>query len=80
MRAKIISGKINKRRFFKYRFQVDFGSIVFPDDLGMIPMTVVIADGFVEKAHDVRSGTVTFINERQVYIMNFNYDGTGPGK
>ena len=46
----------------------------------MIPMTTEVAAGFTQKAHQVSSGVVTFLNERQVYIMNFNYDGLGPGE
>ena len=32
-----------------------------------------------EILHDVTSGHVTFINQRQVLIENLTYDGLGPG-
>ena len=52
----------------------------FPEEFGTLPAPAVADPAMFSGTHDLSSGTVTFINERQVVIENLVYDGLGPGK
>ena len=58
--------------------QVDFGNLIFPDDL-VIPAARELGQ-FSRLAHGVRSGTVTILDPKTIRIEDLHYDGAGPGR
>ncbi|XP_065556383.1 protein Skeletor, isoforms B/C-like isoform X2 [Artemia franciscana] len=58
------------------RFTVDFGSLLFPPNIEP-PMPQTLPE-FKRFAHGVRSGNVTILDEKTIYIPNLHYDGEGP--
>ncbi|XP_074107985.1 protein Skeletor, isoforms B/C [Cotesia typhae] len=58
------------------RFTVDFGDIVFPAHLE-IPRPRVLPE-FSRLAHGLRSGNISILDSKTLYIPNLHYDGAGP--
>ncbi|XP_046462387.1 protein Skeletor, isoforms B/C-like isoform X2 [Daphnia pulex] len=58
------------------RFAVDFGSVLFPADLD--PPKPRILSEFKRLAHGLRSGSVTILDAKTIYIPNLHYDGAAP--
>lgn len=57
-------------------FQVDFGDIFIPLDLD-IPKPRVLPE-FSRLAHGLRSGNISILDSKTIYIPNLHYDGAGP--
>lgn len=58
--------------------QVDYGSVLIPKDL-TIPAQQTIP-GFTEIAHGVHANYLQIIDAKTIKIVDFTYDGQGPGK
>ncbi|XP_043677738.1 protein Skeletor, isoforms B/C isoform X1 [Vespula pensylvanica] len=58
------------------RFTVDFGDIFIPLDLD-IPKPRVLPE-FSRLAHGLRSGNISILDSKTIYIPNLHYDGAGP--
>lgn len=57
-------------------FQVDFGDVYIPSDL-KVPKLQVLPE-FSRLAHDLRSGNISILDSKTIYIPNLHYDGGGP--
>lgn len=57
-------------------FQVDFGDVYIPHDL-KVPKLQVLPE-FSRLAHDLRSGNISILDSKTIYIPNLHYDGGGP--
>ncbi|XP_014613047.1 PREDICTED: protein Skeletor, isoforms B/C [Polistes canadensis] len=58
------------------RFTVDFGDIFIPPDLE-VPKPRVLPE-FSRLAHGLRSGNISILDSKTIYIPNLHYDGAGP--
>ncbi|XP_071440906.1 protein Skeletor, isoforms B/C-like isoform X1 [Hetaerina americana] len=58
------------------RFTVDFGEIFIPPSLE-VPRPRVLPE-FRRLAHGLRSGNVSILDAKTIYIPNLHYDGAGP--
>ncbi|XP_014468058.1 PREDICTED: protein Skeletor, isoforms B/C isoform X2 [Dinoponera quadriceps] len=58
------------------RFTVDFGDVYIPHDL-KVPKLQVLPE-FSRLAHDLRSGNISILDSKTIYIPNLHYDGGGP--
>ncbi|XP_011136070.1 protein Skeletor, isoforms B/C isoform X2 [Harpegnathos saltator] len=58
------------------RFTVDFGDVYIPYDL-KVPKLQVLPE-FSRLAHNLRSGNVSILDSKTIYIPNLHYDGGGP--
>lgn len=58
------------------RFTVDFGDVVIPSDL-KVPKLQVLPE-FSRLAHGLRSGNISILDSKTIYIPNLHYDGGGP--
>lgn len=57
-------------------FQVDFGDVFIPPDL-KVPKLQVLPE-FSRLAHGLRSGNISILDSKTIYIPNLHYDGGGP--
>jgi len=57
-------------------FQVNFGDVFIPANLEA-PRPRVLPE-FKRLAHGLRSGNITILDARTIYIPNLHYDGAGP--
>ncbi|XP_067210806.1 protein Skeletor, isoforms B/C isoform X2 [Linepithema humile] len=58
------------------RFTVDFGDVFIPDNL-KVPKLQVLPE-FSRLAHGLRSGNISILDSKTIYIPNLHYDGGGP--
>ncbi|XP_046627738.1 protein Skeletor, isoforms B/C [Neodiprion virginianus] len=58
------------------RFTVDFGDVFIPRDLD-VPKPRVLPE-FSRFAHGLRSGNISILDSKTLYIPNLHYDGEGP--
>ncbi|KAL0134538.1 hypothetical protein PUN28_001371 [Cardiocondyla obscurior] len=58
------------------RFTVDFGDVFIPSDL-KVPKLQVLPE-FSRLAHGLRSGNISILDSKTIYIPNLHYDGGGP--
>ena len=58
------------------RFTVNFGDVFIPSNL-QAPKPRVLAE-FKRLAHGLRSGNITVLDARTIYIPNLHYDGAAP--
>jgi len=58
------------------RFTVNFGSLLVPQNLDL-PKKRKLSE-FSRLAHGVRSGNVTLLDAKTIYIPNLHYDGSAP--
>ncbi|XP_070165249.1 protein Skeletor, isoforms B/C [Polyergus mexicanus] len=58
------------------RFTVDFGDVFIPLDL-KVPKLQVLPE-FSRLAHGLRSGNISILDSKTIYIPNLHYDGGGP--
>ncbi|XP_057339793.1 protein Skeletor, isoforms B/C isoform X2 [Microplitis mediator] len=58
------------------RFTVDFGDIQIPQNID-IPRPRVLPE-FSRLAHGLRSGNISILDSKTIYIPNLHYDGAGP--
>ncbi|XP_029156481.1 protein Skeletor, isoforms B/C isoform X2 [Nylanderia fulva] len=58
------------------RFTVDFGDVFIPYDL-KVPKLQVLPE-FSRLAHGLRSGNISILDSKTIYIPNLHYDGGGP--
>ena len=59
-------------------FQANFGDILIP--VGSTPLPVSLGTlGFNPRVHDVFADDVIVLNNRQIKLVNLDYDGNGPG-
>ncbi|EGI57537.1 DOMON domain-containing protein, partial [Acromyrmex echinatior] len=58
------------------RFTVDFGDVFIPPDL-KVPKLQVLPE-FSRLAHGLRSGNISILDSKTIYIPNLHYDGGGP--
>ncbi|XP_026669797.1 protein Skeletor, isoforms B/C isoform X2 [Ceratina calcarata] len=58
------------------RFTVNFGDVYIPENL-KVPKTRTLPE-FSRLAHGLRSGNITILDEKTIYIPNLHYDGAGP--
>ncbi|CAL1688330.1 unnamed protein product [Lasius platythorax] len=58
------------------RFTVDFGDVIIPQDL-KVPKLQVLPE-FSRLAHGLRSGNISILDSKTIYIPNLHYDGGGP--
>ncbi|XP_032682523.1 protein Skeletor, isoforms B/C isoform X2 [Odontomachus brunneus] len=58
------------------RFTVNFGDVYIPLDL-KVPKLQVLPE-FSRLAHDLRSGNISILDSKTIYIPNLHYDGGGP--
>ncbi|XP_063988735.1 protein Skeletor, isoforms B/C isoform X1 [Diachasmimorpha longicaudata] len=58
------------------RFTVDFGDIAIPPNLD-IPKPRILPE-FSRLAHGLRSGNISILDSKTIYIPNLHYDGAGP--
>lgn len=57
-------------------FQVNFGDVFIPSDL-KVPKLQVLPE-FSRLAHGLRSGNISILDSKTIYIPNLHYDGGGP--
>lgn len=57
-------------------FQVDFGDVFISPDL-KVPKLQVLPE-FSRLAHGLRSGNISILDSKTIYIPNLHYDGGGP--
>lgn len=55
---------------------MDFGSVVFPT--GIDPPKTKVLTEFKRLAHGLRSGDITILDAKTIYIPNLHYDGAAP--
>lgn len=55
---------------------MDFGDILIPQNLE-IPRPRVLPE-FSRLAHGLRSGNISILDSKTIYIPNLHYDGAGP--
>ncbi|XP_072047321.1 protein Skeletor, isoforms B/C-like [Amphiura filiformis] len=59
------------------RYAANFGELVFPTDPAPVPKSLGTL-GFPSPVHGVRAGDVIILNNRQIKLVNLDYDGNGP--
>ncbi|KYN45050.1 hypothetical protein ALC56_00524 [Trachymyrmex septentrionalis] len=72
----LMTGEVSRSKAKSLPSKVDFGDVFIPPDL-KVPKLQVLPE-FSRLAHGLRSGNISILDSKTIYIPNLHYDGGGP--